>query len=154
MGRYLDRLKKSENSGAPYLQNLQNPAPPSFVGFVGTPSPTSQKNETPKASRGAPPTIGDTKEAPAAVHGAGLVDGLADQSPKQDERPTPEAPKGTNGYGVVVTAQIRPPTWHRARDAYHSHLMTCPTCKPSVLCSDGRQLQVEYTLLTDNRPCG
>ena len=45
MGRYLDRLKKSENRGAPYLQNQQNPTPYSFVGFVGTAPGTLEKSQ-------------------------------------------------------------------------------------------------------------
>ena len=39
MSRYLSALKISENWGATTLQNLQNPALDSFVGFVGTPPP-------------------------------------------------------------------------------------------------------------------
>ncbi len=48
MGRYLDRLKKSENGGTPYLQNLQNHTSNSFVGFVGTPAPAFQEKTTPR----------------------------------------------------------------------------------------------------------
>lgn len=49
-----------------------------------------------------------------------------------------------NGYKVVVTAAVRSQSWHRARDAYTFHRMTCIDCKPSGCCNEGGQLKQEY----------
>lgn len=84
-------------------------------------------------------------DAMVAVHGADLVDGPPDRA-GQPESLT--ATENTNGYRIVVTAQVRPPAWKRARDTYHAHLMDCPICKPSGLCQEGRQLKHEYDVIT------
>lgn len=57
----------------------------------------------------------------------------------------------TNGYRIVPTAQIRPPAWHKAQDAYHSHLMTCGQCKPSGQCTIGSRLSEELAQRTEDR---
>lgn len=44
MGRYLDMLKISEKGEGENLINLINPPAPSFLGFLGTPPPTFEKN--------------------------------------------------------------------------------------------------------------
>lgn len=83
----------------------------------------------------------------ADVHGADKVYGQGD-----DENGTAltrsrfvPAPEPQNGYRTVITAQVRPPAWHEARDALHGHLMTCPKCKPTGRCDDGRQLEHLYS---------
>lgn len=68
----------------------------------------------------------------------------------------PSRPPAThgNGYRMVVTAHTRPLAWQQVRDAYHAHLMTCPTCKPSGMCKEGRQLKREYELITQDNQSG
>lgn len=46
MGKHLDQLRKIEKCPTPCLQNLQNPVPGGFDGFVGTP-PSSFEKYTP-----------------------------------------------------------------------------------------------------------
>lgn len=84
-------------------------------------------------------------DAMVAVHGVDLVDGPPDRPGQQESQ---RAIESTNGYKTVPTAQVMPPAWHRARDAYHAHLMTCHDCKPSGLCQEGRQLKHEYNVLS------
>ena len=45
MSQYLARLKNLENGGEGTLKNLKNPPQPSFLGFLGTPTPRFSKNE-------------------------------------------------------------------------------------------------------------
>lgn len=84
------------------------------------------------------------ESALVGVHGAERVIGVAQPQTASPSKPHPPC----NGYQVVPTAQVRPPAWHNARDAYYSHLMACEVCKPSGLCNEGRQLRQEYNIVS------
>ncbi len=78
---------------------------------------------------------------------------LAEIGKAKGPPPRPPAIQG-NGYRMVGTAHTRPLAWQQVRDAYHAHLMTCPTCKPSGMCKEGRQLKREYELITQDTQSG
>lgn len=79
---------------------------------------------------------------------AGIIDPDKTATIDSEQQATPEATQSTNEYAIVPTALVRPPAWHLARGAYHGHLMVCDDCKPSGLCSEGRQLKHEYNIVT------
>lgn len=85
-------------------------------------------------------------DAMVPLYGADLVD----SEPMPSKGPiTPEdAPGGADGYCGVITPSARSPAWHRAKEAYYAHLMTCDKCKPSGVCPEGRQLKQEYAVLS------
>ena len=85
------------------------------------------------------------------VHGVEKVLGCDEQKEPVIRRENYTANAYTpNGYRAVLTAQIKPPEWHRARDSYHSHLMTCRQCKPSGECVTGQRLREKFDLIATN----